>query len=76
MFGSSSSGSGFGGSGPPSSRYNYGHGPHGSSYPTTSSTTRTTTTSAPRTEEIRTMINNLRVEELKKVGYLNELYLF
>lgn len=64
MYGSGGYGSGGGGG--HSSRYNYGHGPP-NSYPSSRSTATRVASAPPKTDEIRDMINNLRVEELKKV---------
>lgn len=66
MYGSNSSG-GYGGGGPPPNRYNYGHGPH-NSYPSSSSLTGRAAPAPSKTKEVEDMINNLRVEELKKVS--------
>lgn len=66
MYGSGSTG-GYGG-GPPPNRYNYGHGPH-NSYPSSSSSATGRVAPAPsKSKEVEDMINNLRVEELKKVN--------
>lgn len=65
MYGSNASG-GYGG-GPSPNRYNYGPGPP-NSYPCSSNSATGRVAPAPsKSKEVEDMINNLRVEELKKV---------